>query len=148
VIPVTLLSNIFVDDDWNVTGGIDLEFAPVVPREMIAVPAWLTDRGVEEIEGEYLEQSSERHEEFVRFLEIEEKAVSRDDSPSQRLRRDLETGLETGKFWYVLALSAAVSRLWGENVDHFITWKLKDNEDYKVAICVVFAEAGKYVANG
>jgi len=44
-------SNIFVDDDWNVTGVIDLEFAPVVPQEMVMAPAWLTDCGVDELEG-------------------------------------------------------------------------------------------------
>jgi len=165
-------SNIFVDDDWNVTGVIDLEFAPVVPLEMVTAPAWLTDRGVDELEGEYLEQFKERYEEFVHVLEIEEKAASQNDSSSQRLRRDLDTG----KFWYVLALStinafpgifaqhllprffpqeiqlhiegAPLSRLWGENVDDSITQKLRDNEDYKVAILDIFTKKIKCAANG
>lgn len=155
-------SNIFVDDDWNVTGVIDLEFAPVVPQEMVTVPAWLTDRGVDELEGENLEQFRDRYTEFVHVLEIEEKAVSQNNSMSQRLRRDLGTG----KFWYVLALSTinafpsifaqhlmprffpqefrlhiegvSLSRLWGEDVDDFISRKLKDNEDYKGAIHDIF----------
>lgn len=157
-------SNIFVDEDWNVTGVVDLEFAPVVPQEMVTVPAWLTDRGVDELEGEHLERFGERYEEFVHVLEMEEKAASQNNSLSQRLRRDWDTG----KFWYVLALStinafpgifaqhlmprffpeefrlhiegASLSRLWGENVDDFITRKLKDNEDYKVAIQDIFAK--------
>lgn len=164
-------SNIFVDEDWNVTGVIDLEFAPVVPQEMVTVPAWLTDRGVDELEGDHLEQFQECYEEFVHVLEIEEKALSRDDSSSQRLRRDLETG----KFWYVLALStinafpgifaqhlmprflppefqlhiegAPLSRLWGEDVDNFITRKLKDNEQYKVAVRDVFTKASGYASD-
>jgi len=165
-------SNIFVDDDWNVTGVIDLEFAPVVPQEMVTAPAWLTDCGVDELEGEYLEQFKERYKEFVHVLEIEEKALTLNDSSSQRLRRDLDTG----KFWYVLALStinafprifaqhlmprffpqefqlhvegASLSRLWGENVDDFITQKLKDNEDYKVAIRNIFTKESRCAANG
>ncbi|KEQ72282.1 hypothetical protein M436DRAFT_73985 [Aureobasidium namibiae CBS 147.97] len=165
-------SNIFVDDDWNVTGVIDLEFAPVVPQEMVTAPAWLTGRGVDELEGESLEQFRKRYDEFVRVLEIEEKAVSQNDSSSQRLRRDLDTGM----FWYVLALStinaypgifaqhlmprffpqefqlhiegASLSRLWGEDVDDFITRKLDDNENYKVAIRDIFDKASRYTVEG
>lgn len=34
-------SNIFVDEDWNVTSIIDLEFACVQPIQMTCIPTWL-----------------------------------------------------------------------------------------------------------
>ncbi|GAB0135641.1 hypothetical protein EsDP_00003972 [Epichloe bromicola] len=36
-------SNIFVDDDWNVRGLIDLEWICATPVEMLEVPYWLAD---------------------------------------------------------------------------------------------------------
>ncbi len=47
-------SNIFVDDDWNVTCLIDLEWICALPVEMLAVPYWLTNCSIDGIvDGEY-----------------------------------------------------------------------------------------------
>ncbi|KAK0716956.1 hypothetical protein B0T26DRAFT_751089 [Lasiosphaeria miniovina] len=44
-------SNIFVDDDWNVTCMLDLEWICALPAEMLAVPYWLTGCTIDDIVG-------------------------------------------------------------------------------------------------
>ncbi|KAJ0127283.1 Uncharacterized protein HZ326_29615 [Fusarium oxysporum f. sp. albedinis] len=44
-------SNIFVDEEWNVTCFVDLEWISALPVEMLAVPYWLTGCKIDEIEG-------------------------------------------------------------------------------------------------
>lgn len=144
------LKNIFVNDDWNIVNIIDLEFAPVVPVQMVQVPHWITDKGVDELHGPELEIYKQHYDEFVNILEQEEKALARDNSHGQRLRREWETG----RMWYVMALGSInafpgifeqhlqprsfkegfethvqgkpLSRLWCEDVDSFIAKKLDD----------------------
>lgn len=45
-------SNLLVDDDWNITCLIDLEWISSLPAEMLSVPYWLTGRGIDELEEE------------------------------------------------------------------------------------------------
>ncbi|KEQ98346.1 hypothetical protein AUEXF2481DRAFT_36857 [Aureobasidium subglaciale EXF-2481] len=78
-------SNIFVDEDWNITSIIDLEFASVVPVQMVQVPHWLTGRGVDQLDGDDLEEYKRRYDEFVNIVEREECTMSRDSSYSRRL---------------------------------------------------------------
>ncbi|KAG9676627.1 hypothetical protein KCV03_g2198, partial [Aureobasidium melanogenum] len=158
-------SNIFVDDDWNIVGIIDLEFAPVVPIQMVQVPHWLTDKGVDELHGPELDIYKRHYDEFENILEQEEETLARDHSYSQRLRREWETG----RMWYVMALGSInafpgifeqhlqprffekdfethiqgkpLSRLWCEDVDSFIAKKLRDYETYKDNVRNIFAAA-------
>ena len=44
-------SNIFVDDDWNITHLIDFAFAPVCPVQMAGVPFWLSNHDVDDLHG-------------------------------------------------------------------------------------------------
>ena len=156
-------SNIFVDDDWNIVSIIDLEFAPVVPIQMVHVPHWITDKGVDELHGPELEVYKQHYDKFVNILEQEEKTLARDNSYSQRLRHEWDTG----RIWYVMALGSInafpsifeqhlqprffeegfetyiqgkpLSRLWCEDVDSFIAKKLQDYEVYKDNIRAIFA---------
>ncbi|KAI5211852.1 hypothetical protein E4T38_01014 [Aureobasidium subglaciale] len=150
-------SNIFVDEDWNITSIIDLEFASVVPVQMVQVPHWLTGRGVDQLDGDDLEEYKRRYDEFVNIVEREECTMSRDSSE-----------WSTRRFWYVLALTSInafpgifeqhlqprflpdsfkldaengpLSRLCCEDVDQFIAQKLKDNEEYKKVGGELFAK--------
>lgn len=65
-------SNIFVDDEWNLVCLVDLEWVCALPSEMLAVPYWLTGHGVDELEGELLEEFEGMRAEFMRFFEEEE----------------------------------------------------------------------------
>lgn len=157
-------SNIFVDDDWNVTRLIDLEFAPVQPVQMAHVPMWLSGQGVDELEGPHLDEYATMYDRFVDTIEQEESANQLEKTYSQGLRDDWITG----RFWYVLALNSingfpavfkhhlrpmffetfkidtdgqSLTRLWDKEVWDFIDGKLKDNEQYKEQIRKIFVDA-------
>jgi hypothetical protein len=103
-------SNIFVDDDWNVTRLIDLEWACARPIAMVLNPPyWLSSPsagqsalGVDQIYGKELERYAERHEEFARAFETEERALYR----SGERTRTLRASWESGAFWCTQALDS------------------------------------------
>ncbi|KEQ98515.1 hypothetical protein AUEXF2481DRAFT_492080 [Aureobasidium subglaciale EXF-2481] len=158
-------ANIFVDDDCNIVGLIDLEFAPVGPIHVTRVPNWLTDRAIDDMKSSNLDEFKAQYDEFVSTLEDEEALQGQDSSYSQRLREDWQTG----RFWYLIALASinafpaifrdhlyskffkgridansnvgALAQLWDEDVDGFITGKLEDYERYKREIGNIFAAA-------
>lgn len=159
-------SNFFVDDDWNITCVIDLEFTPVRPIQMVRVPSWLNDQSIDRLTGSYLEEYKAMYNEFVDVLEKEERIrpQTTDYPLSQRLRDDWNTG----RWWYTRALDStngfpfvfkqhlqprffkefqldtdglALMQLWDENVLEFIAQKLKDNERYHEQVCKIFAAA-------
>lgn len=67
-------SNIFVDDKWNITGLIDLEWACSLPIELQSPPYWLSGRSVDDIEhGEPLETFGLVVTEFLETFEREER---------------------------------------------------------------------------
>lgn len=157
-------SNIFVDDEWNVTRLIDFEFAPVRPVQMSCVPSWLSGRGVDELEASDLDAYKVLYDDFVAILEQEEAMGHHGNTYSQRLRGDWTTG----RLWHSMALESinafpgifeqhlrsrfledfqletdgvALARLWDENVDEFLDAKLVDYETYKERVHEIFAEA-------
>jgi hypothetical protein len=101
-------SNIFVDDSWNVTRLIDLEWACARPVEMVLNPPyWLSSAsagqsalGVDELVGKDLDKFAERHGEFARILEQEEKALYGSEERTKILRESWDSGT----FWYMQAL--------------------------------------------
>lgn len=158
-------SNIFVDDEWNVTRLIDLEFAPVRPVQMTQVPSWLSNRGIDQLEGPpHLEEYKSLYDEFVAILEKEESAGHHTTTLSQKLREDWSTG----RMWYSIAMDsinafpllfsqhlrpkffnnfqkdtdgAALAQLWDEKVFEFIDEKVKDQQRYVENIGQIYAEA-------
>jgi hypothetical protein len=65
-------SNIFVDDDWNFTCLIDLEWVCALPAEMLAVPYWLMGLGIDEIVEDDLFEFDKVRQEFMNIFEEEE----------------------------------------------------------------------------
>jgi hypothetical protein len=157
-------SNIFVDEDWNVTRLIDLEFAPVCPVQMVDIPSWLSGRGVDELDGPNLNEYKVLYDEFVDILEQEETVNQLANTYSQGLRERWITGM----FWYNLALRSINAfpaifkqhlqprffdkfqldtdglewaQLWDENVLDFIARKHKDRERYEVRVREIFTAA-------
>ncbi|KAJ5731709.1 uncharacterized protein N7483_006217 [Penicillium malachiteum] len=90
-------SNIFVDDKWNITCLIDLEWACSHPVEMIHPPQWLTN---EAIDGMNKTKYEELHKEFMEILVSEE---TKFDLPFQ-LSDVLQQGWNKGTFWCTMAL--------------------------------------------
>ncbi|UPK98722.1 hypothetical protein LCI18_009657 [Fusarium solani-melongenae] len=64
-------SNIFVDDDWNVTCLIDLEWICALPAEMLAVPYWLTNCSIDGITDEEFGIFDEARQAFMSILDEE-----------------------------------------------------------------------------
>jgi hypothetical protein len=155
-------SNIFVDNDWNIVGVIDFEFAPVQSQQMVNVPHWLSDKGIDELVGPALEDYKGLYDLFVDTLEEEEASRQQDHCFSRRLREDWQTG----KLWYNAALRSSnafplifehniqprffakfdpgveglsLLQLWGENYEEFISAKIQDKGRYEEAIHAIFA---------
>lgn len=61
-------SNLFVDQDWNITCLVDLEWVCALPSEMISAPYWLSGVGIEEITEEHLENYKGIVQEFIRIV--------------------------------------------------------------------------------
>lgn len=84
-------SNIFVDEAWNVTCLLDLEWVCSLPSEMLAVPYWLTGCKVDEIKGDHLDEFDTIRREFMDILDAEGR----------------KTGTKHG-----LSLSAVMEEMW------------------------------------
>ncbi|KAE8351727.1 hypothetical protein BDV28DRAFT_136480 [Aspergillus coremiiformis] len=95
-------SNIFVDDEWNITCLIDLEWACSRPIEMVSPPYWLTNRGIDQLDA--AEYDSIRTE-FMEILAAEERELGLFEV-LPRLSDIMNRTWETGIFWYTLALSS------------------------------------------
>ncbi|KAE8354801.1 hypothetical protein BDV28DRAFT_163879 [Aspergillus coremiiformis] len=100
-------SNIFVDENWNITSLVDLEWACSLPVEMIQPPYWLTNTAVDQI------VSSEYNKirlEFMSALTTEESSASYtpcEDFPVLlKLSQIMSAAWDQGTFWYSLALSS------------------------------------------
>ncbi|QVM06086.1 hypothetical protein D8B26_000799 [Coccidioides posadasii str. Silveira] len=99
-------SNFFVDEDWNVTCIVDLEWMCSLPIEMCRIPPWLTDKAVDEI-AEQPEEYGRLRQELVDTLAAEEaKLFGPNEAGAQqhRLSMVMNQGWELGTFWYSLAL--------------------------------------------
>ena len=98
-------SNIFVDEDWNITCIIDLEFASSLPIEFTQPPYWLSGGLIDEIDPITFEPS---HVAFLELLEVEEKLRScqTDVGPLSCIMRQ---AWRNGAFWVTLAIRDPVA---------------------------------------
>ncbi|KAF2669045.1 hypothetical protein BT63DRAFT_249075 [Microthyrium microscopicum] len=155
-------SNIFVDENWNITRLIDFEFAPVCPIEM----PWLSSMGVDQLEGSNRDEYKVLYDEFADIVEQEEEAGQMSNSYSQGLRESWASG----QFFFNLALRSINAfpaifeehlqsryfekfdfdmdglqwaERWdeGEDLMDFIARKNKDRERYEVQIREIFSAA-------
>lgn len=116
-------SNIFVDEEWNITSLIDLEWACALPVELQTPPYWLSGRSIDDIEhGEHLETIEKVVNEFCDAVQGQESASPRqkstcDDLPIShaQIMRDC---WKRGSFWYFQALHSpkGLLRVFNEHV--------------------------------
>lgn len=92
-------SNIFVDDDWNITYFVDLEWACSCPAEMIHPPYWLSNQAIDMIT---LDKYESLHTEYMEALAEEEAKTSM----TPQLHPILQQGWERRTFWCSLALGS------------------------------------------
>ncbi|EEP77983.1 predicted protein [Uncinocarpus reesii 1704] len=101
-------SNIFVDENWNITCLVDLEWACTKPIEMVETPIWLTNKAMDEI-AEDSDEFAEIWMEFVDFLASEEdKNCMKSTNIETRVKLSslLKQGFEIGRFWYHFAVTS------------------------------------------
>ncbi len=103
-------SNIFVDDDWNVTCFIHLEWLCALPVENLSVPYWVTGCAINEIRKERLIEFGRTREEFMGIFEEERKAVVEHGFSLTQIMR--ETWASGGMwFWHSIMATNAMHSL-------------------------------------
>ncbi|KID72919.1 uncharacterized protein G6M90_00g004750 [Metarhizium brunneum] len=159
-------SNIFVDEDWNVTCIIDLEFACSSPIEFLQPPYWLGGGLIDEIEPT---EFAPKHSAFLELLKREEQLhnYQRNAEPLSCIMRQAWIN---GAFWVTLAVKDPVAfteifydrilpsyfsyspeelsnadyrffaRLWRPNISDIIDKKLQDRDTYLERLNAVFTD--------
>ncbi|SPQ27350.1 ea153f7d-7e81-4a73-a44c-fb147887f085 [Thermothielavioides terrestris] len=160
-------TNIFVDDDWNVTCLLDLEWICALPAQMLAVPHWLTDCAVDDIVGAEYETFDQVRRKFLSAMDQEIK-TSRlaHDVP---ITRTMQDSWSSKAVWFWLCIMSIngwlfvfedhilpkfgaskdlvpelkqVSALWIEDIDAVVKNKVEDEAKYQEELCSLFASQG------
>ncbi|KAG6004919.1 hypothetical protein E4U43_000661 [Claviceps pusilla] len=160
-------SNIFVDEDWNITCMIDLEYACSLPIEFIQPPYWLDGGLIDQIDSVGY---APKHDEFLKHVRHEEQ-LQNSQRRGEQLSSIMEQSWNNGTFWATLALSHAIAfegilldqllvhyfsftmnelpelnhtllaRLWRRNISSIIDRKLQDTEKYREKLKEAFTDA-------
>jgi hypothetical protein len=155
-------SNIFVDDDWNITCLIDLEWLCALPAEMLNVPYWLTGFSIDEIQDERYHEFDKIQQEFmVVFQEHERQTRAEHRFSLSKVMQDMWESKGIW-FWYCLSsvnamyflleshlcppgslstsVERAVSQFWRDDSETVVQTKLSDRKAYDDELRLVFGE--------
>lgn len=161
-------SNIFVDDNWNVTCLIDLEWICALPVEMLAVPYWLTSCSIDTIvDGEYVLFDEVRRA-FLVAMDEESKVIPQEhDIPVAGTMREL---WESKAVWFWACIRSLngwlfvfedhilprfsgkkdlisdlkqVSAFWMQDVDAVVKGKVEDEKQYQEELSSLFSKQEK-----
>lgn len=166
-------SNMIVNDDWNITGLIEFEFALAQPEQMVGIPTWLSGQTIDGLIGPELDEYKVLYDEFVAMVE-EEEAAKVPGPPDRAFSRCLREDWHTGRMWYNAGLRSsngfpivfeqnirplfypsdfdlerdgvALMKLWDADVDAFVAAKIQDKDSYDQRVREIFAEARRAVA--
>jgi hypothetical protein len=152
-------SNIFVDDDWNMTCLIDLEWICALPVEMLAVPCWLTNCSIDGIIDEEYSAFDRVRQEFLAIMDGEARKTQKEHEVdiTSTIRhtwdskgvwfwaclRSINTWLFVfedhilPKFATNRALVAdlkQVSSFWREDVEQVVRTKVEEEERYQAEL--------------
>lgn len=146
-------SNTFVDEEWNVTALINLEWICALPSEMLDVPYWLTGCSIDEIKGQYFDDFDEIRREFMSIFEGEEQGIRAKKEYDIVLSRVMQDSWDSKGVWFWNSLSSvnpmyiledhfcssgslsleaerAVSEFWCRNSEDVVLRKLADKQRY------------------
>lgn len=154
-------SNIFVDEDWNITCLIDLEWICALPIDMLSVPYWLSGRGIDELEGENLQEFEVIRREFMQALREEECIMV--SSQNDMVARHIDDSWRSGAFWFWRCLTSinamyaiieehicprfsslssaaehTLSCYWCVGSDEVVKSKVAEHEEYKKDLQVLY----------
>lgn len=99
-------SNIIVDGQWHVKRLIDLEWVSSLPREMLAVPYWVTGRGIDQIRGEHLDEFNKVRQQFMDIFREEETLMSTEDKDGVSLTKFMHSTWESKGAWFWFCLDS------------------------------------------
>ncbi|KAH0425489.1 hypothetical protein CcaCcLH18_10948 [Colletotrichum camelliae] len=157
-------SNLLVDEDWNVTGLLDLEWVCSRPSEMFSVPYWLSGCDIDGIEGENLDRFDQTRLEFMRIFEREEKSINARSNGSINLSSIMVSMWRSKGVWFWYCLSSVnamyflldthlvppksfsaeaervISRFWGRDPEDVVRRKLASKQAYDEELRKLFAE--------
>ena len=91
-------SNIFVDQDWNVTGVIDLESVCSLPPDMIGFSHWLAVDGIDEL----VEKPSEVEQIYESYAEILEEEQAELEPSNLDLAMWMRKAWKSGAYFFYL----------------------------------------------
>jgi hypothetical protein len=146
-------SNIFVDSNWHIKYVIDLEWACSLPIEMLAPPYWITNRGVDELRGEELQNFDTACKEFMDIFEEEEKSFSSVYGSAMYRADIMRKGWKMGNFCYFqhiqpifeprrdIKFAQMVSAYWAPDAQEVVAAKLEDKKKYEQQLRQLFKEA-------
>lgn len=148
-------SNILMDEEWNITCLIDLEWFCALPVEMMAVPHWLTNCSIDTIIDDQYEPFDNARKEFLASIDEELPHVQVEhDIQITKIMRDT---WESKGVWYWACMRSLngwlfviedhilpkystakglikdlkqMSLFWQENVSDLIKIKVADEEGY------------------
>ncbi|PQK09127.1 hypothetical protein BB8028_0001g11980 [Beauveria bassiana] len=160
-------NNIFVDEQWNITSIIDLEWAHTLPAEMQGPPYWLTSKS---IDGFYKQEDRDEFDTVVNeYLTVyEEEETQRNGWCGQATAQ--RRAWDSGGFWYFWAATVpkAMYNLfnwhvqplfneahpdesifdevffsyWCRRAGEFVEGKLKEKERYVQALTEAYRDIG------
>ena len=162
-------SNILVDDDWNITCIIDLEFSCSWPIEFLQPPYWLDGGSIDEVKPAAF---APKHAEFLLHVEREEALQQNTARQVEPLSSIMRQGWINGTFWVTLAVMDPIAfteifydrilrdccsfsqeelskidytffaRLWRRGIHDIIDGKLRDRHEYNEKLNSLFADTG------
>ncbi|KAJ4527695.1 hypothetical protein HRR83_000448 [Exophiala dermatitidis] len=151
-------SNIFVDDDWNITCLIDLEWICALPAEILSVPYWLTNCSIDDIIDERYDKFNEARQIFLGIMEDEEAKNLQHEHNNIQLTRTMRDSWVSKRVWFwacirslnawpfifedhllpkfsadrdLVAKVKLVSTVWQENVEQIVKTKVVEEERYQ-----------------
>lgn len=152
-------SNIFVDEDWNITAIIDMEFVCALPPQMLGVPYWLSVDYIDDV-ADNAEKYLETYEAFTRTLAEEQRHIQ--PRHSINIVTEIQKAWSSGAYWFYHCLTSinampsivedhiypkfgynaslgeqrefmkALSQFWADDAAYWIEKKFRDKQQYDI----------------
>lgn len=154
------LSNLVVDDDWNVTCLLGLDWMAVLPASALSVPHWLTGCKLHQIRGERFETYDSARRVFLEVMRQQQDSQKNSVETVEALEHSWQSravwfwsSLRSTSAWVFLfedhilpyfAPGTTVSQLsevasfWDANIDDIVDEKLADEAQYQADLRQLF----------
>ncbi|KAM4065851.1 aminoglycoside phosphotransferase [Hirsutella rhossiliensis] len=161
-------SNIFVDDNWEVTALIDMEWMCTLPVEMLSVPYWLTNCSIDDITDDNYGVFEETRRTFLAIMDEESKSIPMEHG--LELTRTMRRGWDSKGVWFWSCLKSVnawlflfedhiaprfsaergfitelkkVSMFWRDEVDQVVKTKVDEEEQFQAELRELFDKEGR-----